>query len=172
MSSERAARVGPLKIRVDRLINTTITLLTVLIIYDGWDSLSFWGVAAVIVGPLLAVFLSHIFADALGDRVDRGRALTRREHRALLARESRVLFLAVPPLVTLVVLSILGISYVRIIQVIVLGGVISLGVCGAVAGRRAHLTGWALVASTAYGLLVGGVILLLRALLQPGAGPS
>lgn len=57
-----------MKIRTDRLINTTITLLTVLIIYDGWESLSFWGVAVVIVGPLLAVFLSHVFADALGDR--------------------------------------------------------------------------------------------------------
>ena len=159
-----------MKLRTERLINTTITLLTVLIIYDGWESLSFLGVAAVIVGPLLAVFLSHIFADALGDRVDRGRALTRREHRELLARESRILFLAVPPLVILVVLSILGFSYVRIIQVIVLGGVILLGVCGAVAGRRAHLTGWALAVPTAYGLFVGGVILLLRALLQPGTG--
>ena len=161
-----------MKIRTDRLINTTITLLTVLIIYDGWESLSFWGVAVVIVGPLLAVFLSHIFADALGDRVDRGRALTRREHRELLARESRILLLAVPPLVILVVLSILGISYPRIIQVIVFVGVLSLGVCGAVAGRRAHLTGWALVVATAYGLFVGGVILLLRTLLQPGTGPG
>jgi hypothetical protein len=170
MSSERPARVGPLKIRMDRLINTTITVLTVLIVYDGWETLSFWGVAAVMVGPLLAVFLSHIFADALEDRVERGRALTRREHRDILARESRLLFLAVPPLVVLVVLSILGISYTRIVQVIVVAGVLSLGLCGAVAGRRAHLTGWALVVPTAYGLLVGGVILLLRALLQPGAG--
>ncbi len=171
MSSERPASVGPVKIRMDRLINTTITLLTVLIIYDGWESLSFWGVAAVMVGPLLAVFLSHIFADTLEERVERGRASTRREHRDMLARESRALFLAVPPLVILVVLSILGISYARIIQVIVFTGVLLLGICGAVAGRRAHLTGWALVAPTAYGLFVGGVILLLRTLLQPGTGP-
>jgi hypothetical protein len=171
MSSERPAMVGSLKIRMDRLINTTITLMTVLIVYDGWETLRFWGVAAVIVGPLLAVFLSHTFADALGHRVELGRALTRREHRDMVARESRVLFLAVPPLVILVVLSILGVSYALIIQVIVFAGVLSLGVWGAVAGRRAHLTGWALVVPTAYGLFVGCVILLLRALLQPGALP-
>jgi len=37
-------RVGRLKIRVDRVIYTTITLLTVLIIYDGWEQLRFWDV--------------------------------------------------------------------------------------------------------------------------------
>jgi hypothetical protein len=35
-------RIGGLKIRVDRMIYTTITLLTVLIIYDGWEQLRFW----------------------------------------------------------------------------------------------------------------------------------
>jgi hypothetical protein len=33
-------RIGGLKIRVDRVIYTTITLMSVLIIYDGWDR--FW----------------------------------------------------------------------------------------------------------------------------------
>jgi len=45
-----------LKIRVDRVTYTTITLLSVLIIFDGWDQLQFWGVVAVIVGPILAIF--------------------------------------------------------------------------------------------------------------------
>jgi hypothetical protein len=168
MSSERRARSAPLKIPIDRLINTTIALLSVLIIYDGWEALTFWGVVAVIVGPLLAVFLSHVFAGTLAHRVELGRELTRRERRGLLAQESRLLLLAVPPLVILAGLSIVGVSYRRIIQVIVLVGMLSLGAWGAEAGRRAHLTGWALVITTAYGLLLGAVILLLRALLQPG----
>ncbi len=46
-----------LKIRVDRVIYTTITLLSLLIIYDGWEQLRFWNVVAVIVGPILAIFL-------------------------------------------------------------------------------------------------------------------
>jgi hypothetical protein len=40
-----------------------------------------------------------------------------------------------------------------------------------VAGRRAGVTGWALVLPIAYGLLVGGIILVLQALLQPGREP-
>jgi hypothetical protein len=69
------------------------------------------------------------------------------------------------------VLRLAGASYSRIIQVIILTGVASLGVWGGVAGRRAGLTGWGLVASTAFGLLLGGVFLILQAVLQPGHDP-
>jgi hypothetical protein len=56
VSVPQKTRVGRLKIRVDRVIYTTITLLSVLIIFDGWEQLQFWGVVAVIVGPILAIF--------------------------------------------------------------------------------------------------------------------
>jgi hypothetical protein len=164
-------RVGRLKIRVDRVIYTTITLLSVLIIFDGWEQLQFWGVVAVIVGPILAIFLSHVFGAALGTRVALGRPLTRHERRALFVEECRFLLITVPPLAILVVLTIAGVSYTRTILVIVLTGVLSLGVWGGVAGRRAGLTGWALVFSIAYGLLLGGIILVLQAMLQPDATP-
>jgi hypothetical protein len=49
-------RIGRLKIRVDRVIYTTITLLSVLIIFDGWEQLQFWGVVVVILGPIVAIF--------------------------------------------------------------------------------------------------------------------
>ena len=123
-------RIGGLKIRVDRVIYTTITLLSVLIIYDGWEELRFWNVVAVIVGPILAIFLSHVFGAALGSRVAQGRPLTRQEHRRVFAEECRFLLIAVPPLAILVILTIAGVSYTRIIQVIVLTGVLSLA-CGA-----------------------------------------
>jgi hypothetical protein len=45
---------------------------------------------------------------------------------------------------------------------------VSLGVWCAVAGRRADLRGWALVASVAFGLLLGALILLLQTVLEPG----
>jgi hypothetical protein len=57
----------------------------------------------------------------------------------------RFLLVAIPPLAILVVLTITGVWNTRIIQVIVLTGVLSLGVWGGVAGRRAGLTGWALL---------------------------
>jgi hypothetical protein len=171
MSIGQKTRVGRLKIRVDRVIYTTITLLSVLIIYDGWEQLQFWDVVAVIVGPVLAIFLGHVFGAALGTRVALGRTLSRREHRAVFVEECRFLLVAVLPLAILVVLTIADVSYTRIIQVIVLTGVLSLGVWGGVAGRRAGLTGWALVLSIAYGLLLGGIILVFQAFLQPGHNP-
>ena len=53
---------------------------------------------------------------------------------------------------------------------IVLLGVLSLGFWGGLAGHRARLTGWRLLASIAYGLLVGVLILGLQAILRPGQG--
>jgi hypothetical protein len=100
-----------------------------------------------------------------------GRPLTRHERRAVFVEECRFLLITVPPLAILVVLTIAGVSYTRTILVIVLTGVLSLGVWGGVAGRRAGLTGWALVFSIAYGLLLGGIILVLQAMLQPGRDP-
>ncbi|HWH99980.1 MAG TPA: hypothetical protein VNT27_06595 [Propionibacteriaceae bacterium] len=122
MSTPPQTRVGPLKIRADRMIYTTITLLCVLIIYDGWEELRFWNVVTVIVGPVLAVFLGHIFGAALGTRVAVGRPLTRQERRAVFVEECRFLLVAAPPLIILVVLTVLDVSFSRIIQVIVLTG--------------------------------------------------
>lgn len=171
MSIAQKTRFGRLKIRADRVIYTTITMLCVLIIYDGWEELQFRNVATVIAGPVLAIFLGHVFGAALGMRVAQGRPLTRREHRTVFLEECRFLLIAVPPLAILVVLTIAGVSFSRTIQVIVLSGVVSLGVWGGVAGRRAGLTGWALILSVLYGLMLGGLVLVLQALLQPGQDP-
>ena len=58
---------------MDRVIYTTITLMAVLLVYDGWDNLTLTGVIAVIIGPVLAIFLSHLFAERTwptGSRLD------------------------------------------------------------------------------------------------------
>jgi hypothetical protein len=160
--------IGSVPIRVDRVVYTTITLMAVLMIYDGWDELTIYGVIAVIVGPVTAIFMSHIFAEALAHRVTVGRALSSGERRVVFAKESRFLLIAVPPLVLLLVLAGAGVSYSRSIQVIILAGVLSLGFWGGLAGRRAGLRGWPFVASVLYGLCLGAVILVLQAVLQPG----
>ena len=139
MTSPPTPRVGRFHIRIDRIIYTTVTLLSVLIIYDGWATLRFWDVVVVILGPILAIFLSHVFGAELGTRVALGRPLTGAERCGVVAEESRFLLVPIPPLIILTVLALAGVSYTGIIHVIVLVGVLSLGFWGAVAGRRAGL---------------------------------
>jgi len=40
--------------------------------YDGEVALSHWDVVAVVIGPVLAIFMSHVFAEELGTRVALG----------------------------------------------------------------------------------------------------
>src|ERR1700683_505758 len=62
-------------ILVDRIVYATITIMSVLIIYDGWQHLRLLDVIGVIVGPVVAMFLAHLFSAALAKQVDLGRAL-------------------------------------------------------------------------------------------------
>jgi hypothetical protein len=48
-------------IPVDRIVYATITMISVLIIYDGWQHLKLIDVTGVIVGPVVAMFLAHVF---------------------------------------------------------------------------------------------------------------
>src|SRR6478672_10154479 len=110
MAAPPKPRVTRLRIRVDRMIYTTITLMSVLIIYDGWATLHFWDVVAIVFGPILAIFLSHVFGEELGIRVALGRPLTRSERRAVIVEESRFLLVPIPPLIILTVLTLAGVS--------------------------------------------------------------
>jgi hypothetical protein len=156
---------------IDRIVVMTISWLSALIIYDGWDVLRFIDVAAIILGPIAAIFAAHVFAGTLTERVRLGRGLTRRERVALIGGESQFLLLALPPLALLAVLAALGVSYARVIQVIIGVGIASLGFWGGLAGHRAGLTGLRLVLCVAGGLGLGALTLLLAAILQPGTKP-
>jgi hypothetical protein len=48
-------------ILVDRIVYATITIMSVLIIYDGWQHLKVVDVIAVIVGRVVAMFIAHVF---------------------------------------------------------------------------------------------------------------
>jgi hypothetical protein len=61
---------------VDRIIYATITMMSVLIIYDGWQHLRLIDVVGVIVGPVLAMFLAHVFSGAMAKHVEAGRIIT------------------------------------------------------------------------------------------------
>jgi hypothetical protein len=153
---------------VERVVNTTIMLMSVLVLYDGWENLKLIGVVAVIVGPVLAMVLAHVFAASIAQQVDLKSTPTSRERTRIVRDESRFLLLAVPPVAIVVALYLVGVSLSDCIQAVLWVGLLSLGLWGGVAGRRAGLTGWHLALSVVAGLLVGGVVLGLQVLLKPG----
>jgi hypothetical protein len=168
---------GPMQVRglgltsrpvVDRVVNATIALMSVLVLYDGWEELKLIGVVAVIVGPVLAMFLAHVFAASIAEQVDLGRGLTGRERLKVVRTESRFLLLAVPPVVIVVAFYLVGVSLADCIRVVLWVGVASLGCWGGVAGRRAGFTGWHLALAVFAGLVIGGTILALQVFLKPG----
>jgi hypothetical protein len=108
---------------VSRVVYGTITLMSVLIVYGGWEQLRFRDVVAVIVGPVLALFLCHSFAATLAKQVERGKVLTGAERARIVRSESRFLLLAVPPIVVVGILTLAGLSMSASIRwLVVLGG--------------------------------------------------
>jgi hypothetical protein len=92
---------------VDRIVYATITVMSVLIIYDGWQQLRLVDVVLVIVGPIIAMFVGHVFSATLAEQVELGRPLTRRfvaARRAGLAGWRVVAFIAAGLVVGSVVL--------------------------------------------------------------------
>jgi hypothetical protein len=164
----RLPRLLPRPLYLDRIVYATITLMSVLIIYDGWQHLRFLDVVGIIVGPVVAMFLAHVFSALIAKQVEVGRPLTGSDFRSTTRSESRFLLLCVPPLVIVSVLFAFGVSLAHAIQVTLWFGVASLGFWGFVAGKRAGYTGWRIVVVVAAGLLIGIVILAIQVLLQPG----
>ena len=153
---------------VDRIVYATITLMSVLIIYDGWQQLKLIEVVGVIVGPVVAMFLAHVFSAAMAKHVEAGRVLTGSEWRGIVHTQAPFLFLCLPPLAIVTILYGFGVSLNDAIRVTLWIGTASLGYWGFVAGRRAGFVGWRMVMVVVAGLLIGVVILLIQVFLQPG----
>ena len=153
---------------VDRIVYTTITMMSVLIVYDGWERLRLLDVIGVIIGPVLAMFISHVFAASIAQQMDAQGILTAHQRMAVVRTELPFLLFCVPPLVLLLIQYLAGVSLTDAIRTTLWLGALSLGGWGFFVGRRSRLTGWHLVFSTVAGLSVGIVVLLLQVFLQPG----
>ena len=55
---------------LDRAVYSTIAVMSVLIVYDGWQNLKFWAAVGVILGPVPAMFISHVFSAFLARRAE------------------------------------------------------------------------------------------------------
>lgn len=155
-------------VTIDRIIYATLTIMSVLIIYDGWDHLKLIDVVAVVFGPVLAMFIAHVFSAAMAQHVELGRILTRGEWFGIIRIQAPFLMLCAPPIAAVSVLYALNVSLTDAIRITLWLGTASLGYWAFVAGRRAGFVGWRMVAVVAAGLLIGVIILLIQVFLQPG----
>ena len=70
------------------IVYATITVMSVLIIYDGWQQLKLIDLIGVIVGPIVAMFIAHVFSASLAKQVEVGRALTWNERMVTIRSEA------------------------------------------------------------------------------------
>lgn len=157
---------------ISREVIGTITITSVLIVYDGWASLNLQDAVAIIVGPVLAMFVAHVFANALAAHAARGRALSKSELPHAVRAELGWLWLATPPTALLLLLSAIGSPLGDSIRIIIWFGAASLGFWAGLAGRRAGLRGGQLALAAVLGIVVGAAVLTLQVLLQPGDAVS
>jgi hypothetical protein len=95
----------------------------------------------VIVGPVLAMFLSHVFSASLALQLTLGRPVTFKERMTIARLESRFLLICVPPVLLVGILALSGVSMIDAIRYLLILGTGSLGYWSGRAGRRAGLTG-------------------------------
>ena len=81
---------------IGRIVTATITLVTVLIVYDGWATLKFFDVFLLVLAPIVAIFTSHVFSSSLVEQVELGRRPTMHEWLELVRFEDRASAAGVP----------------------------------------------------------------------------
>ena len=161
-------RIGPLEVRLERVVYATVVLMSVLAVYDGWAELTtFLGVAIVIVAPLVALAIAHLFSEAIEEVYHQQRPLTGAEWRRLTLGQLRILVAAVPPLLILGIGWLSPLDERRTIAVVLWTGVATLVVLSLVAARRAGIRGWRLAVAGVGGGAVGLIVISLQVLLKP-----
>jgi hypothetical protein len=155
-------------ILIDRVVYGTIGLTCVLIVYDGWTKLKRADVVWIIVGPVVAMFISHVFAAGIARNAEIGRPATLREWLSIVRAESLFLLLAVPPLVVLFGLDFAGVSLYDAIRVVIWLEALSLGFWAGLAASKAGLRRSHVALAVVAGLIVGATVLALQVFLQPG----
>ena len=161
--------VGPFRINVRTWVYTTVTLMSLLVVYDGWQDLKGpGGIALVVIGPTIALATDHTFADFLDLTVVEGGITARRQWRTLAWDFAQFTLVAVPPLVVLALASlVLQQSPSDTLRSMLVLGVVSLGFWGGVAGWRVGLRSWRLILAIVAGLGAGLIVLAFQLALKP-----
>lgn len=161
-------RLGPVPVSIERMVYATVVLMSVLVVYDGWQGLTTYaGVVAVIVAPTLALGVAELFAGSVEAHLRLERPLTAHDWGLLLLDQVQNLLAAVPPLV------ILGIGWLTpdkafsTITVILWTGLMTLVVLALLAAARAGIRGWRLAVAGLMGGVAGLIVISLQVVLKP-----
>jgi hypothetical protein len=157
---------------IDRGVYGTIVVTSVLVVYDGWSNLRVSDAVAIILGPVVAIVIGHVFAASVAAYPALERRPTRGELLRIVRRESRFLLVCVPQISLLLILTLAGLGLNDTVRVLIWVGPASLGFWSGVATHRAGLRPRAVALGVILGLAVGGAVLLLQVFLQPGKAVS
>lgn len=152
---------------IGKAVYGTIVVTAVLVVYGGWTNLKFTDAVAIMLGPVIAMVIGHVFATSLSSQAELGRRPTRGELVRTVGRESWFLLVAAPQILLLLVLSLVGVSMSDAIEVLIWEGALSLGFWGGLAAQQAGLGGWGIALGVVMGFTIGSVVLVLRVILQP-----
>lgn len=135
--------LGPLHLNPHKLIYATIMLMAGLALYDeGTSPLksgSFFEMAGVVLAPLFALAMAHAFSEALDKTIRTGHRLTGAERRHVLADNLEYMYVGVPPIALLGLLTMLGWDANDAVGVVQLLGIATLFLWGAFAAKKAGL---------------------------------
>lgn len=127
-----------------RVIYATIILMTSYAVYDEGTSrmrtANYVEMVAVSIAPLFALSMAHAFSDALDLQIRNGRPLSGRDRRHLAADNLQYLYMAIPPLLLIAGLGIVGWDANVIVELVQALGVVSLFFWGLYAGRKARVS--------------------------------
>lgn len=156
------------EVNLERLTYATIVSLSVLVVYDGWaDLASFIGAAAVIIGPIAALVVAHIFSAVLQGYAEKHRPLTWIELRHLAGEQLQVFLAAAPYLVVLTIGWISPLDAHNTITLLLWVGTATLIALTGAAAYRAGMRGWRWMLTSLSGALVGLIVISLQIVLKP-----
>lgn len=118
--------VGSRRVYLDRTVYTTITVLSSHRLRR-LAAPGILGCRRVILGPVLAMFVSHVFSAFLARQAELHERPDLTERMRIIRTETRFLLLAVPALALLIILTAAGVSLGSSIQVIIFVEGASLG---------------------------------------------
>jgi hypothetical protein len=135
---------GPFSADPHVLIYSTIILMTAYALWDeGTARLgdgTWFELIAISLAPLFALAMAHAFSDALDFQIRHGRRLTMRDRRHLLAKNLAYMYVALPPSLLLIVLTLLDWNANDAVDLMLLLGLITLFIWGMYAGRQAGVS--------------------------------